>query len=299
MNILKNLFSKRKQIDQSQPMIMRENISIDVKNAIGSCYDMLCSDLKSYARLHMYGNFFYQEDIERELWVHFENLRLGEFKSSGQYHLAFDQLLNDYGQTWYKILDLVEYVCKWVYLNIQNYHYLTDILQLFETRLNYEFDRLDFGYRVVNHCITDITTEEEQKAIQEAIDGSRDNIKEHLNAALVHYSKKPAPDVRASIKESISAVEALCREYTGLTGDNGTLGKALDKLEENGIILQRSLKDAFEKLYVYTNSKDSGIRHALMDPDGKYVPSKDEAYFMLVQCSAFINYLRMKMAKIE
>ena len=134
MNILKNLFSKRKQIDPSQPMIMRENISIDVKNAIGSCYDMLCSDLNSCAGQHMYGKFFLQEDIERELWVHFANYRLREFESRGQYHLVFDPLLNDYGQTWYKILDLVEYVCKWVYLNMQNYHYLKNILQLFRVR---------------------------------------------------------------------------------------------------------------------------------------------------------------------
>lgn len=297
MNILKNLFSKRKHIVPAQPVMVRESITQDVKNAIGSCYDMLCSDLKSYAQQRMGGRFFYQDDIERELWVHFANLRLSGFEGHGQYHPIFDPLLNDYGNPWYKVLDLVEYVCKWIYLNIENYPYLEDILRLFEKRLNFEFDRLDFGYRVVNHCITDITSEEEQAAIQAAIDGSKDNIKEHLSYALEHYSKKPTPDVRASIKESISAVEALCREYTGLTGDNGTLGKALKKLEDNGIVLHRSLKEAFEQLYTYSNSKDSGIRHALMDPAGTYVPSKDEAYLMLIQCSAFINYLRMKMAK--
>lgn len=31
-----------------------------------------------------------------------------------------------------------------------------------------------------------------------------------------------------------------------------------------------------------------------MDDDGSYVPSNDEALFMLVSCSAFINYLNKK-----
>ena len=50
-------------------------------------------------------------------------------------------------------------------------------------------------------------------------------------------------------------------------------------------------------MYAYTNQPDTGIRHALMDPEGRYVPTKDEAYFMLISCSAFINYLRLKVIK--
>ena len=37
------------------------------------------------------------------------------------------------------------------------------------------------------------------------------------------------------------------------------------------------VKEAFDKLYAYTNQKDTGIRHALMDDDGTYVPSSDES----------------------
>ena len=65
-------------------------------------------------------------------------------------------------------------------------------------------------------------------------------------------------------------------------------------VESNGIKIPKMLKDAFDKLYAYTNQKDTGIRHALMDNDGTYVPTSDEAMFMLVSCSAFINYLGKK-----
>ena len=51
---------------------------------------------------------------------------------------------------------------------------------------------------------------------------------------------------------------------------------------------------AFEKLYVYTNQEETGIRHALMDDEENYTPSAEEALFMLVSCSAFINYLDRK-----
>ena len=122
------------------------------------------------------------------------------------------------------------------------------------------------------------------------MDNSPRNIKMHLNSALEKYAQRPIGDYRNSIKESISAVEAFCREKTG----ENTLGKALKQLESKGIVIPLLLKSAFEKLYAYTNHEDTGIRHALMDDEGNYTPTTEEALFMLVSCSAFINYLGRK-----
>lgn len=54
-----------------------------------------------------------------------------------------------------------------------------------------------------------------------------------------------------------------------------------------------ALKGSFEKLYGYTSDAE-GIRHALLDE-----PNLDfeDAKFMLVSCSAFVNYLKAKAAK--
>ena len=139
----------------------------------------------------------------------------------------------------------------------------------------------------------DITSDVEMETINEALSSSKDNVREHLQRAIGHYSARPNPDVRNAIKESISAVEAVCRE---LTGDD-TLGTVLKHLEENGVVIHKMLKNQFTKFYVYTNDSDSGIRHALMDDEGTYVPSKDEAYYMIVSCCAFVNYLRRKVGK--
>lgn len=296
-NIFKDLFSHRHNLVETQPIIMRNAINEEVINAIGTCYDVLCQRMQ-WAYNNSFnpgGNFLLQRDIERELWIHFANRRLADFGSGGGYHLIFDELLTQRKMPWYQILDLVEYVCKWVSVNIDNYRYLEELLKEFEGNLNNEFDRLDYGYRVVNHCIVDITSEEEMAAISEAIENSKDNVSEHLQRAVMHYSARPNPDVRNSIKESISAVEAVCRELTGET----TLGKALKHLEDNGVVIHKMLKEGFTKFYVYTNDADSGIRHALMDDEGTYTPSKDEAYYMLVACSTFVNYLRRKVAKKE
>lgn len=294
MNIFKNLFSHRHKLLPAEPIITKDMISQDVINAIGSCYDVLCQQLNNAHSNYYYtrGNFFLQKDIEQELWIHFANRRLSEFEDRGRYYLVFDELLKAGKLPWNRILDMVEYVCKWVSINVSRFSYLGDVLKEFEMNINSEFERLDYGYRIVNHCVTDMTADVELEAINEAILNSKDNVSEHFQKAVAHYSARPNPDVRNSIKESISGVEAVCRE---LTGEN-TLGQALKRLEDNGVVIHKMLKDEFTKFYVYTNDPNSGIRHALMDDDGTYVPTKDEAYYMLVSCSAFVNYLRRKTA---
>lgn len=59
------------------------------------------------------------------------------------------------------------------------------------------------------------------------------------------------------------------------------------------IAIHPALKKGFSNIYGYT-SDASGIRHALLDE-----PNLDfeNAKYMLVSCSAFINYLASKAAK--
>jgi hypothetical protein len=165
------------------------------------------------------------------------------------------------------------------------------VTQRFSEILNAEFERLNFAYRIVNYEIVDITSEQEIQAIETAINKSPRNVQIHLNSALEKYAQRPIGDYRNSIKESISAVEAFCREKTG----ENSLGKALNKLEREGLFLHSLLKSAFDKLYAYTNQEDTGIRHALMDDEENYTPTAEEALFMLISCSAFINYLDSKL----
>lgn len=104
------------------------------------------------------------------------------------------------------------------------------------------------------------------------------------------FSDKKSPDYRNSIRESISAVEAVCALIT--KDKNATLGQCL-KVIEDQVGLHQALKRSFSSLYGYASSAD-GIRHALLkEPE----LSSEDAKFMLVACSAFINYLASKASK--
>ena len=108
------------------------------------------------------------------------------------------------------------------------------------------------------------------------------------------YSDRENPDYENSIKEAISAVESVCCIITGMSGAQATLGNALKHLEDSGLSLHGALKSAFEKMYGYASDTD-GIRHGGID--FKNAPAEDAKY-MLISCSAFINYLIEKYSKI-
>ena len=113
----------------------------------------------------------------------------------------------------------------------------------------------------------------------------------HLETALQHISNRDDPDYRNSIKESISAVEAACLAIVGQNKE--TLGKALNYLMKNSkntISIPENLNRAFHNLYAYT-SGEHGIRHSLLNESNL---SFADARFMLIACSAFVNYLVSK-----
>ena len=144
------------------------------------------------------------------------------------------------------------------------------------------------GYRIINNIVTQITNPIEIDEITRAQQTDIPGINTHLKRSLQLLSDKQNPDPRNSIKESISAVETICKTITG--NDNATLGQTLAEVEKK-VHLNSEMKEALQKLYKYTNDAN-GIRHAFMD---KKSPSDfADAKFMLVVCSAFVNYLIMK-----
>ena len=278
------LFSERYNYTKASDVIIREKITPEIQNAICSCFD----ELRTFFNRHnYYGSSDYAE-LERYLWSYFLNNRIGKYDN----HIVATAYLEDSNKPWYKKIDLVEQTIK--YLNAisknNSYSFYYSAFERFVKQLNFEFDRLNFGYRVVGTKIVEITSEEEIDAIESAVEDSPDNIRAHLNNALVLYAQRPKGDYRNSIKESISAVEAYCREKTG----KNTLGDALNELKNTGLTIPKILIDGFIKLYAYTNQPDTGIRHALMEDDSDYEPGPEEALFMLVSCSSFINYLNKK-----
>ena len=283
------LFSERYGYTKASDVIIREKITPEIQNAICSCYDKLPDLFNEVIAYYQDAKAEYK-NLEEYLWVYFLNERAANFSDGYKYHVVATVYIEDKSNAWYKKLDIIEKTIQYLRNFDAKNHKFYSVASNFIKLLNSAFERLNFAYRIINDAIVEITSEQEIKTIEIAIDNSARNVKMHLNRALELYAQRPNGDYRNSIKESISAVEAFCREKTG----ENTLGKALNKLEKNGIVFPDVLKTAFEKLYAYTNQPDAGIRHALMDDTGVYTPKAEEAIFMLVSCSAFINYLNKK-----
>jgi hypothetical protein len=195
----------------------------------------------------------------------------------------------DPNNQWFEKLDLLEFIIR--NMNDIDPSYASHLKNQFVLNINREFERLSYSYRIIDDLIVEVTSESEINAINDAIEKSTENIKIHLSNALQSLAIRPKPDCRTSIKESISAVEALCRQLTGAN----TYGEALNELKKQGLEIPRFMYDAFIKLYTYTNQPDNGIRHALLETDN--LPEYPEALFMLVTCSSFINYIDLKRIK--
>lgn len=270
-------FSERNGIIKSSDALIINQITAEMRIAIYNCYTNTIVPA-NFGRINVY--------IQREVCARFLNRSTYNFRNGGFEDVISPYLHEDFHE-WNKYYDLVEFI-------IETYNSLgggRDLL-CFIKELNKDFERLNYGYRIINNLVTPITSIAEIESIEETIDSVRDNIREHLKSAIKLLSEKENPDYRNSIKESISAVGALCREMTG----ENDLGKALFSLEKKQGTLHPQLKAAFCNLYNYVNEKRSGIRHELMDETGTYVPSYHEAKFMLVSCSAFINYMNGKFA---
>ena len=176
---------------------------------------------------------------------------------------------------WHEIYSLQEWFIK---------HFVTEdkLYKKFAENLNGVLEKNLSGYRLINNLIVPITDENELAEIAEAMQIKQVGIQQQLKDALQQLRDK---NYRGSVKESISAVETFVRTKTGKT----TLGAALSELEKFSI--PNSLKQGFDKIYGWTCGPD-GVRHAIMDNAQDVTLA--EAKFMLVACSAFLNYLTMK-----
>jgi len=215
---------------------------------------------------------------------------------------------------WYLVYDLLEHVYSRLMKHYENvlrtnkeivskYGYRPDEYYKIELTLD-KITKIDqnikdflekenSGYRLIKGKLVPITNEFELACLDDAMNSDYNTVNVHLEKALRLYSDRERPDYKNSIKESITAVEAISKIIT--QKDNKTLKPALDTLSHKGVEIHGALKEGFKNLYGFT-SDENGIRHAKIE----FVESPSEdAKFMLVSCSAFINYLIEKNAKVN
>lgn len=184
---------------------------------------------------------------------------------------------------WFEVYDFLEFISS--SLNKKSVMY-----DEFVGHTNLVLQKEFSGYRFIDGILSPITNAIEIEELQSAMAQHEHytaikGVNIHLSSALQKLSDRENPDYRNSIKESISAVETICRVLTG----QSTLGRSLEVLEKKGITINKQLLDGFNKIYAFTNTSQSGCRHAIMEDHKE--PDFDDAKYLLVVCSAFINYL--------
>lgn len=275
-------FSQRMGIEKDKNIVQRDSMNAELRNSLWNCFLLYWFPVK-----HAHNDKALHRLCIR-LWTDFFKWPFHTFPISN-WPMSIKSIEDFFSKCeWYQVYNFIEFVSN-NYIGSRR----KKANQRFMECCNHIMERELSAYRFVNGIITEITSEQEIAEIEKASKVNIDPVQEHINCALRLLSNKTTPDYRNSIKESISAVEALCRSITH--SKTKSLGEALDMIEREGKVkLHPALKGAFDKLYGYTSS-DSGIRHALVD-DSIPVGSED-ARFMLISCSAFINYLREKERK--
>jgi len=271
-------FSQRKGLKSTPEIIQIDGMNADLRNSLWNALDLQLWSSDHFMYTH-YGSPEIKS-FARALWFQYFKKPIDSIPDAVAQILAEIRTYY-FGCKWHEVYDLLEFVAG---------HYESarpGIPKL----LNRVLERELSGYRFVGTRLTDITAPQEIEMLEHALRDSRfAGVVAHLQRALELFASRENPDYRNSIKESISAVEAMARIVAA--NPTATLGDALKAIERRGN-LHPALKDGFLKLYGYT-SDEGGIRHAMLDEP--LLTSADARYFLL-SCTSFSNYLKSQVAQ--
>jgi hypothetical protein len=277
-------FSERYGLKPRKAVLQVDSMDTDLRiglwNAwIVHCWSLAKGDILSWEDENAL------EDFVKTLWSSHYKLDIDALPSRWTERLGLIKA-RFFSCKWFEVYDFIEFVAK----NFPD----REVSKKFKQECNSVLKRELSAYRFVGNKVLKITSETEIAAVEKALADTEEyeDTNTHLNRALELLSDRKSPDYRNSIKESISAVEAMCRKFA--KDEKATLGKALDKLEHD-FGLHPTLEKAFSNLFGFTSDAE-GIRHALR---GKPNLDYEDAMFMLVTCSAFISYLKAKLSKSE
>jgi hypothetical protein len=275
--MLDDLFSERHGYTSFGDEVQVESLNQRTRNKIWNLVNHKLVEYKTraYGSGYKYENDFYR--FAAFYWEDYKGRALDELPSPPDFA---DEIKNFFqSEEWFEVFNILRVSYESIGSPIEREKYINTI--------NKTFEKENVQYRVVGGKITRITDDEEIEEVEKSLQSPFEGVRRHIDEAIELISDKQNPQYRNSIKESISAVESLCKIIAD--DENASLGIALDIVEEQ-VDLHGALRSGFGSLYGWTSQED-GIRHAMMEK-----PNVDfhDAKYMLVTCSAFINYLTGK-----
>jgi len=275
-----SLFSQRKGLKPLKKTIQRDAVDEETRNRLWTVLKVRIWDYWSHE--YEYNHTAQAvESLLNSLWFRY-------FKKAGDTRPAMYGSQYGTGKRCYDFLRNYFFACEWneVFDFIE---FLIEDLPNEMTQpccqlINVVLTEENSAYRLVSEQFVEITNDSEIEEVDEAAQTGLAGVSTHITAAVKFLSDRKNPDYRNSIKESISAVEALFKVLT--KSKSATLSDGLKEMKSR-IEIHPALLSGFEKIYAYT-SDQGGIRHAIFDSPKS---SFSDAKFMLVSCSAFINYV--------
>ena len=286
---MKKIFSDRIGITNLDLKIQYDYITKELRNSLWNAFDLYyLAESKSHRDNYaLKDSYLYKLAINLSMYyfkVPVDNLPYFEDK--------FLSGIREYFLTteWFNVYNFLEFCYEYIEASgVDKVKYTEFTNALLKAELS--------GYRIVGDNFAPIIHEEEIKSINDSLKLSQEQelvgVHSHISAALEILSNRTlnnSDKYRNSIKESISAVEALCNKLNTKKSDG--LSGALNLLKKK-IDIHGALEAGFIKLYGYT-SDSNGIRHTIMDEPNL---DSEDAIYMLVTCSAFVNYLIQKASK--
>lgn len=157
------------------------------------------------------------------LWLDYFKKPIDTIKNYWEY--TYEEIRKYFfNSPWYEVYDFIEFIANNYPEKQNNQKFMDFCNSILEQELS--------AYRFVGGKIIQITSEVEISQIEEALEVTSPfkSVNIHLKSALDLLSDRKSPDYRNSIKESISAVEAICRLI--VKDEKATLSEALKKIED-------------------------------------------------------------------
>jgi DNA-binding transcriptional ArsR family regulator len=275
-------FSERKGITPPRQTVQTDGMTDELRNSLWNALHLMVWESADF--MHGRHDLPKIDDFSAHLWFRYFKKPIDE-RPTFAYSDRSERILRIireyfFNANWNEVYDFLEFVVE---------AFKREKPRLAEF-INRVLANEMSAYRFVDGKLVDITNEQERAMLEEALADTRfAAVAAHLERGLALLADRKQPDYRNSIKESISAVEAMARLVSG--SEKATLGEALKVLEKSGK-LHAALKEGFSKLYGYTND-EHGIRHAMLDePD----LTQDDAKYFLLSCTSFVNYLKSALA---
>ena len=217
-------FSQREGYTPPNKAIQADGMDKDLRNSIWNCF------VKCYFVNNMYlkmSEFPIYNKLYNDLWSDFFKIPINDLSNyidmnETKVRLFFEDF------KWYEVYDFIEFIVG----KFSN----QDINKKFMDYCNEVFAKEMSAYRFIGGKIMRSTTQLEIEEIESALTNTDTDeflpVRLHLKQSLNLLTDRKQPDFRNSIKESISAVEALCKII--LDEPKTTLGQALKKLDKSG-----------------------------------------------------------------